>query len=117
MIHKYKFKFYINARHSVNFTGVQSNIHPHTWEVVLYINVNQNEFINFTKIEKEFESYFNMYEGKYLNQLECFTKVQPTMENIAVKIFNDLEKLSNSNLDIDRIEVSENPTRTYIIQK
>lgn len=32
----YKFKFYINARHSVNFDGNQSDIHPHTWETVIY---------------------------------------------------------------------------------
>lgn len=116
MIHKYKFKFYINARHSVNFSGIQSNIHPHTWEVVTYINVNPEEFINFTEIEEKFEEYLDMYEGKYLNDLEYFKEVEPTMENIAVKIFNDLDDASDSYV-VNRIEVSENPTRTYIIEK
>lgn len=116
MIHKYKFKFYINARHSVNFSGIQSNIHPHTWEIVMYINVHPEDFINFTEIEKEFKIHFEQYEGKYLNELETFLNVEPTMENIAVKIFNDITNV-DSKVDVSKIEVSENPTRTYIIEK
>lgn len=117
MIHKYKFKFYINARHSVNFSGIQSNIHPHTWEIVMYFRVNQKEFINFSKIEKEINEYLDKYEGKYLNDLDCFKEVEPTMENICVQIFNDIEKFMNGKVNLCKIEVSENPTRTYIIEK
>lgn len=117
MKHTYRFKYYVNARHSVNFSGIQSNIHPHTWEFVMYINVNSNEFINFSDIEKQFKEYFKQYEGKYLNELSYFKKAEPTMENIAIKIFNDMKGTIESAIDIIRIEVSENPTRTYIIEK
>ena len=51
----YKFKFYINARHSVNLGGNQSDIHPHTWETVIYIAVKSQNYINFTKMEKMLE--------------------------------------------------------------
>ena len=66
----YKFKFYINARHSVNLGGNQSDIHPHTWETVIYIAVKSQNYINFTKMEKMLEAYFHQYEGKYLNDLK-----------------------------------------------
>lgn len=117
MNHKYRFKFYINARHSVNFSGIQSEIHPHTWEVVMYINVHPEMFINFTEIENKISNYFEKYEGKYLNDLEDFKAIEPTMENITVKVFEDLKRSLGSKIDIDRVEVSENPTRTYIIEQ
>ena len=118
MQHIYKFKFYINAKHSVNFDGVKSNIHPHTWETVIYIKVNSNNFINFSKIEKFFEAYFDEYEGKYLNDLIYFKDIYPTMENIGKKIFSDIDRSLNSNsLVLSKLEISENPTRTYIIEK
>ena len=72
----YKFKFYINARHSVNFDGNQSDIHPHTWETVIYIGVKSQSYINFTKMEKVLETYFHQYEGRYLNDLKCFKESQ-----------------------------------------
>ena len=49
MRHYYRFKYYINAKHSVNFEGKQSPIHPHTWEAVIYLRVEETDFINFTK--------------------------------------------------------------------
>lgn len=118
MEHLYKFKFYINARHSVSFDGVKSEIHPHTWETVIFIKVKSNNFINFTKIEKYFEKYFDQFEGKYLNDLEYFNGVQPTMENIGKRIFSDINGSLNSNrLILSQLEISENPTRTYIIKQ
>lgn len=60
----YKFKFYINARHSVEFNNVRSNIHPHTWETVVHIEVNSEDFINFTAFEKVLENtLINMKEN------------------------------------------------------
>lgn len=114
---KYKFKFYVNARHSVNFSGIQSAIHPHTWEIVMFIDVNSEAFLNFSDLEKTASEYFEKYEGSYLNELDEFKTVEPTMENIALKIFNDLKDNLSKEINISRVEVSENPTRTYIIEK
>ena len=113
----YKFKFYINAKHSVSFNGRESNIHPHTWETVVYIKVNSTNTINFTEFEELLEKYFDNYEGKYFNDLEFFRNINPTMENIGKKIFNDLGLLlSRRDLELWKVEISENPTRTYIIE-
>lgn len=117
MKHYYKFKFYINARHSVSFNGVQSNIHPHTWETVVYIKMESGSIINFTEFETLLEKYFINYEGRYFNDLDCFKKVNPTMENIGKKIFVDLNQvLTKRGLELFKLEISENPTRTYVIE-
>jgi 6-pyruvoyltetrahydropterin/6-carboxytetrahydropterin synthase len=114
----YKFKFYFNARHSVTFNNISSNVHPHTWEVVVFFNTEDNATINFTFFENELEHYFLNYEGKYLNELKSFKDKNPTMENIAKLLHYDIKKIVNSkDLKFARIEISENPTRTYIIEE
>jgi 6-pyruvoyltetrahydropterin/6-carboxytetrahydropterin synthase len=114
----YKFKFYFNARHSVTFNNIASNIHPHTWEVVVLFSTEDNATVNFTEFENNVEHYFLNYEGKYLNELESFKDKNPTMENIAKVLYGDIRKLVNNRiLSFSRIEISENPTRTYIIEE
>lgn len=113
----YRFKFYLNARHSVVFNGKASNIHPHTWEVAVFLGSEVSDMVNFTEFEKALEEYFYKYEGKYLNEHKPFNNINPTMENIGKVLFDDIKYLIESrNLDFKRLEISENPTRTYIIE-
>tara|TARA_B100000965_G_C19228478_1_gene599057 strand:+ start:213 stop:572 length:360 start_codon:yes stop_codon:yes gene_type:complete len=113
----YRFKFYINARHSVTFNGKSSNIHPHTWEVVVSFGSEISETINFSEFEGKLEEYFDHYEGMFLNELEAFASINPTMENIGKIFYSDIKELLDiENLYLKRIEISENPTRTYIIE-
>jgi 6-pyruvoyltetrahydropterin/6-carboxytetrahydropterin synthase len=113
----YRFNFYLNARHSVIFDGKASNVHPHTWEVVVKFGLETTEIINFTYFERELEKYFLNYEGKYLNELTSFNNSNPTMENIGKVLYEDIKRLiNNRNMYFSTLEISENPTRTYIIQ-
>jgi 6-pyruvoyltetrahydropterin/6-carboxytetrahydropterin synthase len=113
----YKFSFYLNARHSVSFNGKASNIHPHTWGIAIIFASEEEETINFTAFEKEIEEYFSSYEGKYLNEQDPFKNINPTMENIAKVLYvNIKEFINNKNLNFKSIAISENPTRTYIIE-
>ncbi len=113
----YKFKFYINGRHSVTFGTNKSNIHPHTWEVVLIMKTKLDEEVNFTIFEKKLEEYFSNYEGKYLNELDKFININPTMENMGKILCEDIKDLVDDEvLILTKIEISENPMRTYIIE-
>lgn len=114
----YRFKFYLNARHSVFFDGKTSAVHPHTWEVVVNFGTKTTETVNFSDFEKELEKYFLNYEGKYLNELQSFEGVNPTMENIGKVLYEYIKRLiNNKNMYFCCLEISENPTRTYIIQE
>jgi len=113
----YRFKFYINARHSVTINDKTSNIHPHTWEVVILFGLKATEIINFSEFENELEEYFANYEGKYLNEIDVFNGINPTMENIGKILYKDIKAfIDKKNLYFTRLEISENPTRTYIIE-
>lgn len=114
----YKFKFYLNSKHSVTFNDKASSIHPHTWEIVVLFQSHESETINFTSFENELEQYFLKYEGKYLNDIDYFKNLNPTMENIGKLFYKDINELvTNIELDFIRIEISENPTRTYILEE
>jgi len=113
----YKFKFYLNARHSVTFNGNTSSIHPHTWEVGVSFGSETEDIVNFTEFEKELERLFLKFEGKYLNELLPFKELEPTMENIGKVLYIGIKTLVDSkSLYFKRVEISENPTRTYIIE-
>lgn len=113
---EYRFKFYLNARHSVNVNNLDPNIHPHTWEIVLNIIKSDEGYLNFAKIEDEIKQFLSKYEGKYLNQLPPFDRELPLMENIG-EVFNNyiVKILINKGWELSRLEISENPTRTYIL--
>lgn len=114
----YKFKFYLNARHSVMFDGKSSNIHPHTWEVVVVFGCKQSDMVNFSQFEHELDKHFLNYEGKYLNELKDFRNENPTMENIGKVFYQYIKSIvNNRNLFFKTLEISENPTRTYIIEE
>lgn len=113
----YRFKFYFNARHSVTFNGKKSKIHPHTWEVAVSFNSKVSDTINFSNFEQGLEKYFLNYEGKYLNELKEFKGINPTMENIGKILYKDIKDfIGRKGLYFRTIEISENPTRTYILE-
>ncbi|MGL5153009.1 MAG: 6-carboxytetrahydropterin synthase [Clostridium sp.] len=113
----YKFNFYINAKHSVDFGKGRSQIHPHTWETKISLGSSIEEELNFSLVENKLQAYFNRFEGIYLNELDHFSKKEPTMENIGKVFFNHIQLICKSlNLELLKIEISENPTRTYIIE-
>lgn len=112
---EYRFKFYLNARHTIHADN-RSSIHPHTWEIVTYIKRTADEFVAFSDIEKEIQEYLERYEGQLMNEIDPFTHIVPSMENMGEIIFGDLVGLSqNREWKLVRMEISENPSRSYII--
>lgn len=112
---QYRFKFYINAKHFVKFSDI-SPTHPHTWEVAIYISKNNVEVTQFSEIERVIQQYIQKYDGQLLNEISPFDTINPTMENIGYVIYFDLiNLLAETSWTIDHLEISENPTRTYIV--
>ncbi len=113
----YKFSFFLNALHYMNIEDGSGDIHPHTWQLNLYLNKNTNDFIKFTEIEKKIQSYLSKYEGEVLNKIKPFDYIEPSMESIGEVIFYDVNKfLDIHRWKIDSLEISENSTRTYVIR-
>lgn len=113
---KYKFKFYLNASHSIYIGGVLGERHPHTWEFSLDVMQVLEGFVQFNNIEKEYEKVLAKYQDQYLNMIEPFNTINPTLEKICEYFKDRLKQLSNDmGLILMSIEISETPSRSYII--
>jgi 6-pyruvoyltetrahydropterin/6-carboxytetrahydropterin synthase len=96
--------------------GTRGERHPHTWQISLYIVNNQDTFMMFNEVEKIMEDYLGEYQGKYINDIPPFLTMNPTLENIAHCFMEELQKkLNPHNWVIITMEISETPSRSYII--
>jgi 6-pyruvoyltetrahydropterin/6-carboxytetrahydropterin synthase len=113
---EYKFKFYINANHAIYLNGTLGQNHPHTWEISLDTIKVSDDFIQFDFIEKEVEKYFLYFQDKNINTIDPFTAINPTLENLCEHLKKDLlDILSRNGWLLTRIEMSETPARSFII--
>lgn len=118
MNYQYRFKFYVSARHYSNIEGTATILHPHTWELTLLLSSSKNELIQFNYLETKITQYLKNFEQKSLNTLESFINKSCTTEDIAYTFFEDLANVVlKDNIVLDCLELSENPTRTFIIKR
>ncbi|MGN0160939.1 MAG: 6-carboxytetrahydropterin synthase [Lachnospiraceae bacterium] len=113
---EYRFKFYLNATHYLTFDNKQGDIHPHTWEFASDILVERKGILEFGTFEKEIENCFKQYQNKVLNHEKPFDSIIPSLENL-VEYFGKQIRVIVKRLggELIRIEGSETPTRSYII--
>ncbi len=113
---QYRFKFYLNASHSIYLKGILGEEHPHTWEITLDTVKLEDNFIIFNDIEKNIEEYLQKFQDKYINNITPFNTLNPTLENICAYFKECFESLLMENKWLLlSIEISETPTRSYII--
>ena len=113
----YRFKFYLNAMHSVKISNIDSSTHPHTWEMVLYITkLEEDDFVQFTETENDVELFLSMYERQLLNEIPPFDTIVPTMENIGEVFFKQIINLLKAKgWALQKLEISENASRSFIL--
>lgn len=113
---KYKFKFYLNASHYIFINGKQGDPHPHTWEFILDVVLPNSEFVQFSVYERTIESFFATYQNQTVNNVPPFDSIIPTLENL-VEHFGEAirQRIEAVGGQLEQIEGSETPTRSYII--
>lgn len=116
LLAQYRFKFYLNASHSIVINGRMGAVHPHTWEIKIDVLVVRDEFTEFNTYEKVIDSVLADYQNKTLNDIAPFDKIVPTLENIIQYYGNVIaEKLHDVGGELMIIEGSETPTRSFLI--
>ena len=88
------------------YPGACSRMHGHNWKVELEaIATSLDEVglgIDFKKMKNAANEVGDEMDHRYLNELEPFTKINPTAENIAAYMYHEISKRLNS----DSITVS-----------
>jgi len=113
---EYRFKFYLNALHSILINGKMGDSHPHTWEITVDVFKQNNGFISFSEVEQPVEQLFKPFQGQNMNDIAPFDALNPTLENVAKYFQSELETIFVSGgFMLARIEVAETPARSFII--
>lgn len=113
---QYRFKFYFNASHAIYLSGEMGQSHPHTWEVILNVMKVTDNFVLFDEVEKMCEEFLSRYQDVFINTVEPFTTINPTLENLCTYFKEKLqENLHDMGWLLLSIELSETPSRSYVI--
>ena len=116
MVNQYKYKFYLNANHAIFINNVLGQMHPHTWEIMIEMLSTKENFVQFDKVEIAISKLLEKYQDQFLNTIEPFDKVNPTLENIVIYFKKMIEEqIREYNMVLLSIEISETPSRSYII--
>ena len=83
------------AAHNLrNFKGRCENLHGHNWKVEVVLRGDQlNEsdlLLDFTEVKAETNRILDQLDHSYLNNIPYFQKKNPSSENIARYIFDQL---------------------------
>jgi 6-pyruvoyltetrahydropterin/6-carboxytetrahydropterin synthase len=116
LFQEYQFKCYLNGGHFIIIDGNQGQVHPHTWEFIMTILIQKEEFLEFNVFEKAIEVFFAKYQNQTLNKIKPFDEIMPTLENMVDYFGAELRKIIQATDGIlIKIEGSETPTRSYIV--
>ena len=113
---EYKFKFYLNANHFIIINGKEGQRHPHTWEFMVEIKMDNEKFVQFDAYEKAIDEYFDKFQNRVINEIEPFDHITPTLENMSDYFIHDIRKIVKElDGELVKMESSETPTRSYVI--
>lgn len=113
---QYKFKFYLNMNHYIIIDDKPGEVHPHTWEIILSVISAQSDMTPFANIERKMDEIMEQYQDKLLNECKPFDSIVPTVENAAKYFFRLIQdNIIQEGWILMMLEVSETPTRSYII--
>jgi len=85
------------AHKLANYKGNCSNIHGHTWKVKVSVyseHLNESGMVmDFKDLKAALLTILDRYDHGYINEIPPFDKVNPTAENIARMIYQELKNI------------------------
>ena len=107
-------KSHFCGAHSLNgYKGLCANLHGHNWEVEVFLRGatldHLGMLVDFKDVKKTLQAVLEKLDHHHLNTLPIFRKTNPTAENIAKFIFNELSRKIVNHVRLHRVRVSESP--------
>ena len=96
-----------------NYNGKCEQLHGHNWVVKVTVSGNelndQGMLIDFKILKSYLKSVIDELDHKFINELKPFDTKNPTVENIARFIFDEIEiKLTSNDVHVLKVKVWEN---------
>lgn len=116
-MYEIKVKSNFSAAHNLrNYRGKCENLHGHNWNieaVFAYDKLGADGMaVDFKRAKMILESVLKKFDHSYLNEAGIFKKLNPTSENMAKLIFNEIKKRNGHIYSISVWE-NENSCATY----
>lgn len=97
------------------YEGKCEGIHGHNWKVEALVEAKQLDktglSIDFKKLKTHLSSVLKQLDHTCLNELTYFSQVNPSAENIAQFIYQEIVKLvNNQNCHLKKVSVWETET-------
>ena len=102
-----------SAAHQLRYyDGKYENLHGHNWTAIVTVETNELDDIgvgvDFVVLKKKVEKILSRLDYKNINEVPPFDSKNPSAENIARWLFDELASQINSdNTRLKRVEVKE----------
>ncbi len=105
-------KHFSGAHSLTGYPGDCRKLHGHNWQVTVYLQATELDEIgialDFKILKKELNEVIDRFDHAYLNELPEFAQCNPTSENLARIIYQELSKrLNDERIKVTRISVEE----------
>ena len=103
------------SAHSLrDYPGDCSRLHGHNWQVEVMVSSQVLDesgiAIDFREIKKQTKAVVNRLDHQYLNEIKPFDVLNPTAENIAKYLFDEIGILINDkNVKVKEVLIWETP--------
>ena len=114
MVFEVSIKSEFSSAHNLRgYQGKCESLHGHNWQVeVVVVSKKLDKIgmaIDFKRLKEIVGNITKQFDHKYLNNLSCFKKVNPTSENIAKYIFDKVRPgLKKELVSLKSVSVWEN---------
>ncbi len=108
-------KTHFSAAHSLKgYQGECAHVHGHNWIIEVFVRCQKLDQIgmgiDFRDIKRMLKEVLHELDHSNLNELLFFQNVNPTSENIAKFLYQELGQKLNSNVvKVSKVKVSETP--------
>ena len=121
-MYELKIVTHFGAAHQLrNIGGKCESLHGHNWKIEVQVKGEKLDekglLIDFNVMKKNTDQIIERLDHKFLNELEYFKDENPSSENIARYIYQELGKqLNNENIRVSRVTAweSDSACATYM---
>lgn len=114
-------KTFSGAHNLRGYNGECEKLHGHNWKVEVTLKAEKlNELgmvMDFKIVKKELEDIISRFDHTYLNDLNEFSRENPTTENVSKIIHNKLKEKLPPEISITKVKTweSENCAAAYYV--
>ena len=108
--------YQFGAAHQLrNYNGKCEHLHGHNWKIEVYVKGDKLDdgglLVDFKIIKEKTNEVIEQLDHKFLNEIGCFMEINPSSENIAKYIFDELSKeINDSRISVSRVTAWESDT-------